>query len=428
MLRYFSSKAEGLEFTLNHLIRLYRPQLFRGLIKLQHQSSKALFASNDEDKYRGWMSRCCLDTPCGHRPRGLGPKISCIGVVSEMRQALPEEETESPIPKMGKDNKRKRASKPEDPQDKKAPAQRLRKKFIHVDVDSVHQFPDDEENEGEVSTLVPRTRKPVEAAKPSEPETSPHGNKRRSSLNDASTLFEEAHRLFSQAITKFKAKLSQCEAELKKSSDEEKALRLLCDQKEEEIKDLRADLAKARENEAELDKQVKADCNRWKENIDWLVADKVDALAQLASAETQLRGIKVTNLAQAKKIKELEVKLTEAGAKIAEARAEVERTNATTDKTINVYLRYAEAVQTELREASNREKRSKELAKCQSWRETLEEIHARGFDLTEEITQIRELETNARFLISSDDEDSANGFEGREDEDGVPEEEVPEDA
>nr|XP_009763102.1 PREDICTED: uncharacterized protein LOC104215055 [Nicotiana sylvestris] len=75
-------------------------------------------------------------------------------------------------------------------------------------------------------------------------------------LNNASTLFEEAHRLFSRYITKFKAELSQCEAELKKSLDEEKAMRLLCSQKEEELKDFRADLAKARKNEAELDKQL----------------------------------------------------------------------------------------------------------------------------------------------------------------------------
>ncbi|XP_070009979.1 filament-like plant protein 3 [Nicotiana sylvestris] len=247
------------------------------------------------------------------------------------------------------------------------------------------------------------------------------------------------------AIIKFMAGLSQREVEVKKASDEEKALRLLCSQKEEELKDLRADLAKARKNEDELDKQlqqklemigqlrgevdqVKADFNRWKENMDQLVADKEVALAQLASAETQLRGIKVKNLAQAKKIRELEAKLAEAGAEVAEVGAEVERTKATTDKTIAMYLRDAEAVQAELREASDREKQSNDLAKCQSRRETLEEINARGFHLTEEIAQARALETDARFLVSSNDKDAVSGFESRGNEDGVPEEEVPEDA
>nr|XP_016455583.1 PREDICTED: pentatricopeptide repeat-containing protein At3g61520, mitochondrial-like [Nicotiana tabacum] len=64
-------------------------------------------------------------------------------------------------------------------------------------------------------------------------------------LNDASNLFEEAQHLFSWAIIKFRAELSQCEAKLKKASSEEKVLRLLCSQKEQELKDLQADLAKA---------------------------------------------------------------------------------------------------------------------------------------------------------------------------------------
>ncbi|OIS98517.1 cytochrome p450 82a3 [Nicotiana attenuata] len=107
-----------------------------------------------------------------------------------------------------------------------------------------------------------------------------------------------------------------------------------------------------RKNEAELDKQVtvilteygllgltvdrvKADCHRWKENMDRLAADKEAALSQQASAETQLRGIKVKNLAQAKKIEELEANLAKAGVEVAEAKAEVKKTKATTDKTIS---------------------------------------------------------------------------------------------
>ncbi|XP_019242067.1 PREDICTED: uncharacterized protein LOC109222117 [Nicotiana attenuata] len=174
--------------------------------------------------------------------------------------------------------------------------------------------------------------------------------------------------------------------------------------------------------------RVKVDCNRWKENMDRLAADKEAALAQLASAETQLRSAKVKNLAQVKKIEDLEAKLAEAGAEVAEAKAEVEKTKATTDKTIAVYLRDVEFVQAKLREASDREKRVSDLAKCQSRRETVEEIHARGFDLTNEIAQAKALEVDAKFLVSSDDEDFVSGSEGEGDEDGVPKEEVPEDA
>ncbi|XP_009795779.2 uncharacterized protein [Nicotiana sylvestris] len=279
-------------------------------------------------------------------------------------------------------------------------------------------------------------------------------------LNDASTLFEEAQRLFSQAFTRFRADLSQCEAELQKTSDEGKSLKLLCSQKDEELKDLRADLAKARKSEAELDKQVtiilkeyglldptvdantsvsqlqqkleiirllrgevdqvKADYNWWKENMDYLAMEKEAALAKLASAETQLRSAKEKNSAQTKRIDELEVKL-------AEPEAEIEKTKITTDKTIVVYFRDAEAAQTELKEASNREKQSNDLDKCQSRRETLEEIHARGFGLTEEITQAKTLENDARFLISSSSDNYDEGSQGRYDnEEGPGEEAAPE--
>ncbi|XP_070017244.1 uncharacterized protein [Nicotiana sylvestris] len=225
--------------------------------------------------------------------------------------------------------------------------------------------------------------------------------------------------------------MSQCEAELRNVSGEEKALRLLCSRKEEELKDLRAELAKARKNKSELDEQVtmilkeygllgstseaktsisqlqqkldmigqlrgevdqvKVDYHRWKESMDQLAADKEVATAQLASVETQVRGVKAKGLAQTKKKEE-----------------------------------DAAAIQAELREASDREKQSNDLAKCQALRETLKEIHARGFDLAEDIAEAKAREIDARFLVSSDDEDVVSGSgEGEED---VPEgEEAPED-
>lgn len=72
---------------------------------------------------------------------------------------------------------------------------------------------------------------------------------------------------------------------------------------------------------------------------------------------------KSENLAQAKKI---EAKLAEVEAEVVEARAKVERTKVTADNTIAVFLKDAEAVLAELREDSNREKRSNDIAKFQS--------------------------------------------------------------
>ncbi|XP_070054799.1 uncharacterized protein [Nicotiana tomentosiformis] len=185
-----------------------------------------------------------------------------------------------------------------------------------------------------------------------------------SGISDTSLLLEEAQRFISRAISKFRVDLSQCEVELQKVSGERDALRLLCSQKDEVIKDLQADLAKAREEEAGLDKQltlrylscskrlkkigllreevdqIKAECDRWKQTIDRLAAEKETILAKLLSADVQLRSIKQKGSAQAKRIKELETRLVE-------AKVEIESSKVMEDKTIAVYRADAEAAQME---------------------------------------------------------------------------------
>ncbi|XP_070052163.1 kinesin-like protein KIN-14N [Nicotiana tomentosiformis] len=205
-----------------------------------------------------------------------------------------------------------------------------------------------------------------------------------SAISDASILLEEAQRLLSRAFAKFRADLSQCETELKKVSEERNALKLLCGLKDETIKDLQADLAKAREKETELDKQVsillikygldptveantslsqlqhkveriellrgevdqvKVDCG-WTENMDRLDAEKETTLAKVSSAKVQLRGIKEKSSSQAKRIEELE-------AGLAEAKAEIEKTKVMEDKSIAMYQANSEAAQMQLRESSD---------------------------------------------------------------------------
>ncbi|XP_070004265.1 uncharacterized protein [Nicotiana sylvestris] len=369
--------------------------------------------------------------------------FACIGDVSEMRPAT---STESPIPKVGTNNKRKRVLKLEDPQDKKAPTRTLRKRFAHVDADLAHDSLDDEENDGEEADLVHRTRKPIEIAKLSKLETSSRGegslkkdsgkapvlpeveivpppstiilervNTETPKANENApskeframttchsfslpNYFEEA---IEEAIIKFRAELSQCEAELRKVSGEEKSLRLLCDQKEKELKDFRAELAKARENETELDQQLQGEVDQvraaflqWKKNMDQLAADKEAITTKLTSVESQLRVLEAKGLAQARKIEEFE-------AELARARAEAEKTKVAADKSIAIYLRDVAAAQAELREAYDREKWSNDLAK---------------------------------FLVSSDDEDAVSasgdgeGEEGASEEEGFPEDKAGEGA
>ncbi|XP_019260936.1 PREDICTED: uncharacterized protein LOC109238903 [Nicotiana attenuata] len=359
-----------------------------------------------------------------------------LGDASEMRPDPPGEGTKPSVPKSEKDNKRKRVSKPEDPEDKKTPARRLRKRSAQTGADLAHCSPDDKENDGEELALVSRATKPIKAANPSEPDTSscgegtpkkdagkapvspeveivpplstniPEGanaetseaNENASSgklgamtkgvddtvdFNDASTLFEEAQHLLSRA-------------ELKKFSGEEKAPRLFCSQKEEELRDLRAELAKAQKNEAELDEQIT------------VILLGYNLLGPISEANTLISQLQQK---LAKKIEELEAELTRAQAEAVQAKAKAEKTKAAADKSITMYVRDVAAVQAELREASDREKQSNELAKCQARRETLEEIHARGSNLAEEIA-----------------EDVASGSGDVEGEEDVPEgEETPED-
>ncbi|XP_070051592.1 autophagy-related protein 23-like isoform X1 [Nicotiana tomentosiformis] len=279
-----------------------------------------------------------------------------------------------------------------------------------------------------------------------------------SDIGDASLLLEEAQRFITRAIGRFRVDLSQCEAELWKVLGEINDLRLLCSKKEEAIKDLQTDLAKVREERVELDQQVslvllkygfdstvevnpslsqlqqkiekigllreevdqiRAECNQWKETIDRLAAEKENILTKLLSADVQLRNVKQKVSVQAKKIDELEIRR-------AEAKAEVESSKVLADKSIAVYRADVEAAQVEAREAAKiAEARAHwvaELFKCRSRRETLEKIHARGFDLTEEVRKAKELEAKAEALASDDDDDdnddgSKSGSEGGEDPD-----------
>ncbi|XP_070041446.1 KNR4/SMI1 homolog [Nicotiana tomentosiformis] len=122
--------------------------------------------------------------------------------------------------------------------------------------------------------------------------------------------------------------------------------------------------------------------------------------------EPMLRDMKEKNSIQAKNIEELEARLA---SKLAKAKSEAEKAKAEAEEIVVVYRDDAEAAQVQAREAAETTQTQAywvvELAKCQSQRETLEEIHARDFDLTEEIIKAKKLEAEARALASDDDDD-----------------------
>ncbi|XP_070054252.1 uncharacterized protein [Nicotiana tomentosiformis] len=267
--------------------------------------------------------------------------------------------------------------------------------------------------------------------------------------SDASDIFHgvqqalnRAAAVHREACSRSRAELRRYEADLQRVTEERNALKLLLGQRGEEIKDLRVELAKAHQDQTDLTEQVmillkaygldtgmmancsvsqlqqkldmigklreeayviKAESLKLKESMDRFAVEKEAARAQLSSAEGQLQGLKKKRSVQARKIEELE-------ARLASKLAKAEKAEADADAFVAAYRADAEAAQVHAREISETARTRAhwidELAKCQSRRETLEEIHARGFDLTEEITKPKELDADAGALSSNDDDDN----------------------
>ncbi|XP_070036100.1 uncharacterized protein [Nicotiana tomentosiformis] len=217
--------------------------------------------------------------------------------------------------------------------------------------------------------------------------------------SDASDLFHGVQHALNQAATvhrescsRSRTELRRYEAELQRVTEERNSLKLLLGQKGEEIKDLQAELARAHQDQIDLSEQlqqkiemieklreevdvIRAESLKWKVGMDRFAAKKETARAQLSSAENQLQKMKEKSSVQARGIEELEARLASVQAReVAEA-------------------------------ADTRAHWVTELAKFRSRRETLEEIHARGFDLAEEIKRAKEFEVDAEALVSDDDDD-----------------------
>ncbi|XP_070036421.1 uncharacterized protein [Nicotiana tomentosiformis] len=168
--------------------------------------------------------------------------------------------------------------------------------------------------------------------------------------------------------------------------------------REEEAKGLRAELGAAREEQADLAEQVKrifevnitdssvvanssipqiqqkfdmirqlhvemgavkAEAEEWKKNMDHLASEKETTRAQLASAETQLRGLKEKALVQVKEIEDFRSRLgsitfdrERLASELAVAKSEVEIATANVDAMMVVNRSDAEAAQVRAKEVA----------------------------------------------------------------------------
>ncbi|XP_070057563.1 uncharacterized protein [Nicotiana tomentosiformis] len=241
--------------------------------------------------------------------------------------------------------------------------------------------------------------------------------------SDASDLFHGAVTVYRELCSRSRTEVRQYEAELQRVTEERNSLKLILGQMGEEIKDLQGELDRAHQDHIDLSEQVivllkaygldtitmanlsvsqlqqkiemieklceevdviRAESLKWKEGMDRFAAEKETARAQLSSSKNQLQKMKEKISVKARRIEELEARLSS--------------------------VQEREAAET----AYTRAHWVAELAKCRSRRETLEEIHARGFDLAEEIKRARELEANAEAFVSNDNDDEDGSKSGSE--------------
>ncbi|XP_070041180.1 uncharacterized protein [Nicotiana tomentosiformis] len=131
--------------------------------------------------------------------------------------------------------------------------------------------------------------------------------------------------------------------------------------------------------------EVKATTEVWKGRMDLLALEKEAAKAELASVENQLRVAKDKVDKWSQLSDDLQAPLNSAitewdalGQEYAALRSKVDATSADAEEMVVQYKADVEAAETRL-------KTKTEYIKWLSRRETLEEIHARGFDLSAEM-------------------------------------------
>nr|XP_016439667.1 PREDICTED: uncharacterized protein LOC107765523 [Nicotiana tabacum] len=136
------------------------------------------------------------------------------------------------------------------------------------------------------------------------------------------------------------------------------------------------------------------------------------ALAKASALEVQLCLARDNSLVRTDMITKLESELLKIKDEVVESRAKAVMSRTKADQKVTVYLKDVADAPAKLRRTCERKGRSKEYAQHKSRRETFEKIHARGFDLLEEVKRARANERGPKSLLS-DTEDS-------EDEDDEP--------
>ncbi|XP_070010137.1 uncharacterized protein [Nicotiana sylvestris] len=228
----------------------------------------------------------------------------------------------------------------------------------------------------------------------SEERVVPSSSPNKGTLGDTKPLnigsaFGEAQRLGFMAFDRLKSELLRYEARLRRTSDREKSLNLLCAKKESELVSILIFQLDSKTEELERSwgevGRVKHEFDELQAHVDAQVVAKENALAKVSTLEMQIQTTRASDSARANMIARLESELSKAKAEVVNARAEAVMSSTMVDQRAAANLKSVATARAEPRRTLGRASSSKEYTKCKSRRETLEEVHARGFDLSEEI-------------------------------------------
>nr|XP_009773256.1 PREDICTED: uncharacterized protein LOC104223501 [Nicotiana sylvestris] len=159
----------------------------------------------------------------------------------------------------------------------------------------------------------------------------------------------------------------------------------------------------------------------WRQGLDNLTSEKETLREHLDSLERQFQMVKEESIARGRIIEELKAK----------SATELAKAKFDTEAIISSYRADTEASNTRAKEisiaAEVRLSYALDHARRQSRRNTLEEVHARGLDLSADIEKAKTSEDESTTLLSND-EDSTSGSDSEGDKDEGPEDEALEDA
>ncbi|XP_070025439.1 COP1-interactive protein 1-like [Nicotiana sylvestris] len=241
-------------------------------------------------------------------------------------------------------------------------------------------------------------------------------------LKVANMLLQQCKYMYDHAILRLRGELSCHEKEHNKVSSKLQNSEACGAQGDKELGELRASLEAALREKAALVAQLKDKVDElgqlWgkvgKANHEFTelqarVSAHSEAKERAQSAtsvlEVQIQAAHMNDSTQAKMITRLSFELSMAKTEVENVQAEVVMNNTMAEQKMSAHSRSVAAIKDELKKALDRANNKRECERCRSHRETPEEIHARGFDLSKEIGQAKGEECDAKFLISDDEDD-----------------------